>query len=380
MVGHLEFGRCTEFGWFRVYVVRELAAEPFGVRRWQDVKKSILIGAAGLALLTTGVSSFAQQAAVPAAPQTAAPAAPVPQGPVANAAAPADPFPPVNLKNFTATSPSREEVNTFLKALWGYDENRIWDVAAVLATTAPGVAKVVVFVKDKTQPDKGQTTVFFTTPDGKHAIADNVIDFGVTPFAETRKLMQDKADGATRGAKGNQLLLVEFADLQCPHCKEFQATMDNVAQDFPMAKIVFENYPITEIHPWAMRAATEGECVRKAKGDEAFFTYAAAVFDGQAGLTNEQGLATLSAAATKAGADPKQAAACAETPAIRAVVEAQKKLGLDIGVDQTPMLVVNGHVLPASQIPYETLRKIIAFQANQNGVAVTLQPVLNTLK
>jgi protein-disulfide isomerase len=356
-------------------VVRELAAEPFGVRRLEDVKKSILIGAAGLALLATGVSSFAQQAAAPAA----ASQAPAPQA-AAVPATPADPFPPVNLKNFTAASPSREEVNSFLKALWGYDENRIWDVAAVLATTAPGVAKVVVFVKDKTQPDKAQTTVFFTTPDGKHAIADNVIDFGVAPFAESRKVLQEKADGATHGAKNNNLLLVEFADLQCPHCKEFQATMDNIAQDFPMAKIVFENYPITEIHPWAMRAAAEGECVRKAKGDDAFFTYTAAVFDGQAGLTNEQGLATLSAAATKAGADPKQAATCAETPAIRAVVDAQKKLGVDIGVDQTPMLVVNGHVLPASQIPYETLRKIIAFQANQDGVAVTLQPQLTPLK
>ena len=339
------------------------------------MKKSILIGAAGLALLTTGVSGFAQQAATP----TPEPQAPAPQA-AATAAAPAEMFPPVNLKNFTAASPSREEVNSFLKALWGYDENRVWDVAAVLTTPAAGVAKVVVFVKDKTQPDKGQTTVFFTTPDGKHAISDNVIDFGATPFADTRKVMQEKADGAARGAKGNELLLVEFADLQCPHCKEFQTTMDSIAQDFPMAKIVFENYPITEIHPWAMRAADEGECVRKAKGDAGFFTYIQAVFDGQAGLTNEQGLATLAAAATKAGADPKQAAACAETPAIRAAVEAQKKLGIDIGVDQTPMLVVNGHVLPASQIPYETLRKIIAFQANNDGVKVALQPELNTLK
>ncbi len=339
------------------------------------MKKNSIVWAAGLALLATGVSSYAQQAA-PAAPQAppteAAPQAPAPQT--------VSPFPPVNLKNFTAASPSREEVDSFLKALWGYDENRIWSVAAVLATPAPGVSKVVVFVADKTQAGKGTQTIFFTTPDGKHAIADNVIDFGATPFADNRKVLQAKADGASRGAKSNDLMLVEFADLQCPHCKEFQSTMENIAQDFPQAKIVFENYPITELHPWAMRAAAEGECVRKAKGDDAFFTYVSAVFAGQESLTTERGVATLNAAVTKAGAEPSKIEACAATPEIRAEIDAQKKLGIDIGVDQTPMLVVNGHVLPASQIPYELLRKIIAYQAGQDGITVHLQPPLSTLK
>ena len=351
------------------------------------MKKNTFVWAAGMALLTTGLSgfsSFAQQTAAPpvmspataeAAAQTSAPS---PQGPAPQAAA--NPFPPVNLKNFTATSPSREDVDSFLKSLWGYDENRTWSVAAVLATPAPGVSKIVVFVADKTQPGKGTQTVFFTTPDGKHAIADNVIAFGPKPFADTRKILQDQANGPAHGAKSNDLLLVEFADLQCPHCKEFQTTMDNIAQDFPQAKIVFENYPIEELHPWAFRAAAEGECVRKAKGDDAFFTYSQAVFDGQDSLTTERGAATISAAVSKAGADPAKIEACAATPAIRAEVDAQKKLGVDVGVDQTPMLVVNGHVLPASQIPYEVLKKIIAYQAQQDGITVHLQPTLSTLK
>ena len=69
-----------------------------------------------------------------------------------------DPFPAVNPKNFTAASPTTAEVNAFLKQAWGYDENRIWSVAAILKTPAPGVARVVVFVADKTQPDKGTRT------------------------------------------------------------------------------------------------------------------------------------------------------------------------------------------------------------------------------
>jgi protein-disulfide isomerase len=346
------------------------------------VKNSTLAWAAGLALLTTAGSGLAQTPAPPQlspatqeASQAAAPQAPTPQ-----AAAPANPFPAVNPKNFTAASPTADDVNSFLKSIWGYDENRIWSVAAVLATPAPGVSKVVVFVADKSQPGKGTQTVFFVTPDGKHAIAENVIDFGPKPFAENRKILQARADGAARGAKSNDLLLIEFADLQCPHCKEVQATMDNIVQDFPQARVVFQNYPLTSIHPYAFRAAAEGECVRKAKGDAAFFTYAQAVFDGQEGLTAERVDATLSAAVTKAGGDPAAAAACAETQAIKDDVNASEKLGTDVGVDQTPMLSVNGHLLPFASLPYEVLKKIIAYQAGQDGITVHVQPTLSTLK
>jgi len=273
-----------------------------------------------------------------------------------------------------------DEVNSFLKAMWGYDDNRIWEVAAITKTPAPGVARVVVFVADTTQPGKGTSSVFYTTPDGKHAIADKVMDFGAKPFAPDRALLQARADGPTRGAKGNELMLVEFADLQCPHCKDAQETMNNLAQDFPQARIVYENFPLAEIHPYATRAAAEGVCIRKAKGDAAFFQYVQGVYERQGALTVESGEAALAAAATAAGADPKAAAACAATPAARAEVDAESKLGKDIGVDQTPMLAVNGHLLPLGGIPYEVLKRIVAYQAGQDGIEVHLQPTLSNLK
>jgi protein-disulfide isomerase len=209
---------------------------------------------------------------------------------------------------------------------------------------------------------------------------DTIVDFGAKPFAENKKLLEAGANGAARGAADKGLLIVEFADLQCPHCKELQDTMNNIVQDFPQARVVFENFPLAEIHPYAFRAAAEGECVRKAKGDAAFFTYIQSVFDGQDGLTKERADATLSAAVTKAGGDPAAAATCAATPEIAATVKAERKLGEDIGVDQTPMLVVNGHLLPVSIIPYEVLKKIIAYQAGQDGIVVHVQPTLSNLK
>jgi protein-disulfide isomerase len=281
----------------------------------------------------------------------------------------ADPFPQPNPKFFTADAPSVDTVNAFLKSLWGYDSNRIWRVEAIQKTMAPGMAKVVVFVSDKSPNAKVQPSAFFVTPDGKHAIAgETVIPFGATPFADARKTLQAQADGASRGASGKDFMLVEFADLQCPHCKEAQGTMDSLVKDFPNARVVFQSYPLVELHPYAYKAAAYGYCVQKQKND-AFFVYSAAVFDTQDALTAEAGDETLKAAVTKAGLDPAAIDACAATPAIKAQVDASIKLAQEIGVEQTPMLVVDGHVLPLTGVPYETLKQIVAYQAAQDGVS-----------
>jgi len=281
----------------------------------------------------------------------------------------ADPFPPVNQKYFTASSPTVDTVNAFLKSLWGYDPNRMWRVEAIQVTPAPNVSKVVVFVTDKTANAKVQPTAFFVTPDGKHAVAgDAVVPFGANPFADLRKTLQARADGATRGATSKDLMLVEFADLQCPHCKDAQSTMEQLVKDFPNARVVYQSYPLVDLHPFAFRAAAYGYCVQKQKND-AYFVYSAAVFDAQAALTDETGNQTLKDAVTKAGLDPAAIDACAATPATKDQVNASIKLAQDIDVQHTPMLAVNGHLLPLAGIPYETLKTIISYQASLDGVS-----------
>jgi len=326
------------------------------------------------ALATATIAAQTVPASNTPVPQNSVPAAP--QAP---AEQPANPFPPVNPKNFTSDTPTVDEVNSFLKALWGYDVNRLWQVEGIVKTSAPGVAKVVVLVADKRAPGKTSPLVFFTTPDGKHAIAENVMDFGAKPFADNRKALQERANGPAKGAKSNELLLVEFADLNCDKCRDAQEKMDSLEQDFPQARIVFMDAPEPG-HPYAERAALDGVCVRKTKGDAAFFAYARAVYAKQAGLTAASADETLKAAIGAAGADPTAVAACAALPETKATVDANVKLAQDLYAVQVPMLAVNGHFLAIDSLPYETLKQMIAFQAGQDGITVHLQPTLSTLK
>jgi len=53
---------------------------------------------------------------------------------------------------------------------------------------------------------------------------------------------------------------------------------------------------------------------------------------------------------------------------------------MDLGVDQTPTIVVNGRVLPAGGVNYELLKRIIVYQAGLDGITLKVQPSLDTLK
>ena len=282
----------------------------------------------------------------------------------------ADPFPPVNPKLFTADTPTVATVDSYLKALLGYDPNRIWRVEAIEKTTAPGVSRVVVYVSDRVAANaKVQTAVFFVLPDGKHSIADSsgVNPFGERPFAESRALVQARADGPYHGVAAKDLEMVEYVDLQSTNTKAADPVMKRLVEDFPNAHIVVEPLPVTGTHPFAYQAAAFGACMAKVS-NQAYFAYQQAVLDTQGGLTADAADKTLRAAVTLAGQDPTGIAACATGDPAKAMVDGSVKLAADLGVADTPALVVNGRVLPLNA-PYETLKQIILYQAGLDGAS-----------
>ena len=330
-----------------------------------------LASVAALVAFSLPMFEAAAQQKVPAAPEQTPSVVTIPTGPAPSAPAPvAQVFPKPDPANFTSSTPTKELVNAFLQTSWGYDDTRIWQVQAVLKTPVDGISKVVVFVGDKTGKVKPTALLFFALPDGKHIIAgDDVIPFGENPFANFRVQLQQRADGPYRGSAAKDLELVEFADFQCPHCKDAQANMEKLVVDFPKARIVFQIFPLERIHPASRTAASYGVCVVKQGGSNAFFQFASAVFDGQDGLATTDGATlTLKSAVTKAGLDPVKIAACAETPETKAAVDASVKLALDMNVNQVPTLMVNGRQVPANA-PYETIKQIIAYQIKLDRIA-----------
>jgi len=318
-----------------------------------------------MALVFSPIPHAFAQGQTPAAP--APDAAQAPAAPAAPAAPPK--FPAPDPADFTADTPTKDVVNAFMQANLGFDANAMWQVQAIQKTQITGINKVVVFVGDKSGKQQPYRFAFLTTPDQKHIIVgERIIPFGEHPFADYRALLQQHADGPYRGSPSKDLELVEFADFQCPHCKEAQANMEKLVVDFPKAHIVFQNDPLASIHPQSVIAAAYGACVAKQAGSTAFFQFVSAVFDGQDGLATADGATlTLNSAASKAGLDPAKIAACAGTPETKAAVESSVRLSKDLDISSVPTLVINGREVPANT-PYDALKQIIQFQAKMDNV------------
>ena len=331
----------------------------------------LLAATASLVLSITAVQAAAQEQ-VPAAPPQSQAAPAAAQEPSAPTPTAAPVLPKADPKNFTASTPTKDEINAFLSSSWGYDTDRIWEVEAVLKTPIEGLSKVIVYISEKNAKDnKPQPFLFWAMPDGKHIIAgEDVYPFGEHPYAANRTELQERANGPYRGSADKTLELVEFADFQCPHCKDAQANMDKLTTDFPKARIVYQNYPLERIHPQAKLAAEYGVCVAKLGGSTAFFQFAGAAFEGQEGLNTADGAQlTLNSAVTKAGLEPAKVEDCAKAPATSDEVEKSVKLAEDLNVNSTPTLLVNGRQVPIAGVAYDTLKKIIEWQEKLDGIA-----------
>lgn len=306
------------------------------------------------------------------APSPSSPAAP------ANINPNASPFPPIDPANFTASTPTKETVDTFLKVQIGYDSSRLWQVNSIRKTLAPGFSEVTVLVTEKASTEQARGFRLLITPDQKFAIQDaEPVPFGAHPFADARALLEKKADGPSRGSKSNDLVIVEFSDLECPHCKAAEPIIDNLLRDYPAARIVYQNFPLTRIHPWSHKAAAYGVCVAQ-QSNELFFKFVTDVFASQEQTTESNVDDMLNAAATKAGADATKAAACAVAPAALAKVDASVALANELGVSSTPTLYINGRpVSMGPNVTYELLQQIVNYQAELDGVK--LPPTMTSL-
>jgi len=263
---------------------------------------------------------------------------------------------------FSQRLPSKETVESFMKHWFGYDSTITWQVAQIQPAEAAGFAQVVVAMEKGGQR---QQMVLYITPDEKHAFTGEVIPFGADPFAPARKELATSTTGISRGPATAQLTVVEFSDLECPHCKQAQPIIDKLMGDFPKARLVFQQFPIEAAHPWAFKAASWGECIGR-ENNAAFWKFVNAVYDDQLNIDPQNADAKMKEHATAAGADAAKAATCAASPETAKAVRDSLEMGKQVGVTGTPTVFLNGRKISAiTTIPYETLKDLTHFAESQ---------------
>lgn len=263
----------------------------------------------------------------------------------------------------SANLPSEATVNEFLRHTFGYDQNLKWKITEIKPAADPSLSEVDVVMNT---PEGQQGLKLFVTPDQKFAISGEFVPFGADPYAPLRNLLNEKAKGPSRGPANPAVTIVEFGDLQCPACKRAQPTIEKLMNDEPNAKLIFEQYPLTQLHKWAMTASKYALCVNKQNKD-AFWKFVDTVYQNQdemQQMTVEQVEPKLKQYATDAGVNGDQVAQCVSDPSIEAQIYTSQDLGRQVEVTGTPTLFINGRKIGnVGGIPYDTLKAITDFQA-----------------
>src|SRR5215470_2748260 len=257
--------------------------------------------------------------------------------------------------------PSEETVNGFLQQTFGYDSTVTWKITAIKPAIAEGLAEVDVLLSNA----QGQSaTTLYVTPDGKHALTGEIMPFGAKPYESAKEALLKGINGPARGPEKASVTIVEFSDLQCPHCKDAQPVIEKLLADEPNARFIWENFPLPS-HDWAFKAAAYGDCVGR-ENKEAFWKFTKGVFDAQEQITAANADEKLTAIANASGANGAKAASCAATPETTDRVQQQVELGKAVDVNGTPTLFINGRKIGnVTGAPYEYLKSIVEYDAKQ---------------
>jgi protein-disulfide isomerase len=159
----------------------------------------------------------------------------------------------------------------------------------------------------------------------------------------------------TRGPKNALVTLVLFEDFQCPFCKRLDPTLGELEKLYPgKLRFVWKDMPLT-FHSRALSAAHAAREVRKQKGDDAFWKYHDAVYNGQPKLEDED---LVNYASTIPGVDTKKVADAIATKKYAKDIDADRDQAETLRVQGTPHTFVNGRVMNGAQ-PIEKWKKLI---------------------
>ncbi len=269
-----------------------------------------------------------------------------------------------------------ESAEAYFRRMFGYDPGLAIKVVNIQPSPIAELTEVTTVFST---PEGQQSTRWYVSKDLKHVLVGELLPFGADPFAAERAKLAGAVSGPAKGPAEARMLIVEFADLECPACKDAAPTMEKLRNDFPQARFVFQSFPLPQ-HPWAAKAAAYLDCIGRENPDQAF-AFIDSVFSHQKEIedavrkTDAHGATTVDDAAvtarlhqftSQAGADPAKVQACAERPETVERILRSKALGNEVGVNSTPTLYLNGRrIANFNSSQYEALKAIAAFEAEQ---------------
>ena len=224
-------------------------------------------------------------------------------------------------------------------------------------------------------PTKKQDFEFLLSRDHKTLLRISKFDLTNDPYAEIMKKI-DVGGRPTRGNKDAKVTVVNYDDFECPFCSRMHTTIfPGLFKDYgDRVLFIYKDYPLEEIHPWAVHAAVNANCLG-AQSSDAYWDYADYLHANQHAIGEVKShdgqhaeldkLATLQA--EKHNLDVPKLQACVKAQDEKAV-RASMREGDTVGVEATPTMFVNGQKLDGA-VPAEAVRLALDQALKDAGVA-----------
>ncbi len=224
--------------------------------------------------------------------------------------------------------------------------------------------------------NKKQDFEFLLSRDHKTLVRISKFDLTSDPYAEIMKKI-DVSGRPTRGNKDAKVTVVNYDDFECPFCSGMHTTLfPGLFKEYgDRVLFIYKDYPLEEIHPWAVHAAVNANCLGAQNGD-AYWDYADYLHANQHAISGEKRrdgqngeldkLANLQA--EKHNLDVPKLQACVKAQDEKAV-RASMREGETVGVDATPTMFVNGQKLDGA-VPADEVRLALDQALKDAGVAL----------
>lgn len=251
----------------------------------------------------------------------------------------------------------------------------------------PDVKVIVGPLRASDFPNYDALTIVFDSPENKRAydfllshdhktlLRMTRMDLTKDPYAEIMKKIDVKGRPA-RGNKDAKVVVVNFDDFECPFCSHMHSTLfPEIFREYgDRVLFIYKDYPLEEVHPWAIHAAVNANCLNAQSGD-AYWDYADNLHNGQNSVRSlkdrQAQYAELDKLALldgqKHNLNETELQACIKAQDDKAV-RASMNEGDGIGVNATPTLFVNGAKLDGA-VPAEEVRAALDQALKDAGVA-----------
>jgi protein-disulfide isomerase len=236
-----------------------------------------------------------------------------------------------------APSPLQKNIENYLRRAFALGPDVQIAVAAPTEIGNSGLLEASIDVKTDQGSDKVKV---YITKDGHYLLRGELADLTKDPLAENISKL-DLSKAPVLGDPKATITIVEFADFECPVCRNLHDALRGILPNYPQVKLIFKDFPLDALHPWARTASLAGRCTYQ-QDPAAFWKFYDYIYDKQDLITAANVYDKVLDSAGQANLNQDTFKACLAAPQTTAEVDASIANGNLLEVRSTPTLFVNG--------------------------------------